>query len=121
MRSSIVNWDKPTKIRSTEEHNKMYSSDCEADGTYVPNMSKEDQDSWKGKIINRGKTTARAELRKTFSDEWQGIYHYAQVLIILDRKGMKISTNGSMVMSHSELALMNCAIDEARLMIRIVK
>ena len=47
----LLSFDKTKKVRSTEEHNKMHMSDSGVDGTYVPNMSKEDNERWKGKLI----------------------------------------------------------------------
>jgi hypothetical protein len=114
---SFVNWDKPKKVHSTKEHNKMNSSDSGVAGTYVPNMSEENAYDWKGKIINRGKENVRAELRKTFS----GDGHYAQVLIVINNEGLKMSANGSIQMTHIEHNQMNSAINEAKMLIRIVK
>lgn len=58
----ILSFDKPKKIRSTEEHNKMYSSDCGVAGTYVPNMSEDDRLKWKAKHIKGN--DERIEIRK---------------------------------------------------------
>lgn len=60
----ILSFDKPKKIRSTEEHNKKYSSDSGIAGTYVPNMSKEDRLKWKAKHIKGD--DERIEIRKEF-------------------------------------------------------
>ena len=52
----LLCFDKPKKVRSTEEHNKTYMSDSGIAGTYVPNMSEEDKNKWKAKhIIVTGK------------------------------------------------------------------
>jgi hypothetical protein len=59
----ILSFEKPKKVRSTEEHNKMYSSDCGVAGTFVPNMSKEDELKWKAKHIKGD--DERVEIRKT--------------------------------------------------------
>ena len=72
---SLINWDKPKKIRPTKEHNKMYSSDCDVDGTYVPNMSRGDEKKWKGILKTHKDKTRQVELRKTFES--------AQLLIIV--------------------------------------
>lgn len=58
----ILSFDKPKKIRSTEEHNKKFSSDSGIAGTYVPNMSKEDRLKWKAKHIKGD--DERIEIRK---------------------------------------------------------
>ena len=60
----LLSFDKPKKIRSTEEHNKMFPSDSGISGTYVPNMSKEDQLKWKAKHIKGD--DERVEIRKEF-------------------------------------------------------
>jgi hypothetical protein len=69
----ILSFEKPKKARSTEEHNELFSSDCGVAGTFVPNMSKEDQKKWKAKHIS-GKDE-RIEIRKTLGG--------AQVLIVV--------------------------------------
>ena len=112
----MINWDKPKKIHSTEEHNRTYSSDTEIPGTYVPNMSEEDQHSWKGKHINKGKANERVELRKTFSGEG----YYAQVLIVIVDNGVKISSNGSIFMTHEETKETRDVINEAKQVMGIV-
>jgi len=129
MSLGYINWEKPKKVRTTEEHNKTFSSDCEADGTYVPNMSKEDARMWKGKHINKGKRNARVELRKTF-DQCDS---YAQVLIVVPKEGfnpektlshngnIRISTNGKIEMTFADMRIMNNVIEEARLMIAIAQ
>lgn len=60
---SIICWDKPKKIRSTEKHCSEYSSDCGVPGTYVPNMSEDDRKKWKGKITQTT-SSPQVELRK---------------------------------------------------------
>jgi hypothetical protein len=35
---SILSFEKPKKLRSTEEHNEMYVADCDVPGVYVPNI-----------------------------------------------------------------------------------
>lgn len=58
----LLSFDKPKKLRSTEKHNAMYSSDCGVPGTFVPNMSKEDRLKWKAKHIKGD--DERIEIRK---------------------------------------------------------
>ena len=62
----LLSFDKPKKVRSAEEHNKMFSSDSGIAGTYVPNMSKEDQLKWKAKHIKGD--DERIEIRKEFGE-----------------------------------------------------
>ena len=121
----ILSWDTPKKKRSTEEHNAMHSSDSGVEGTYVPNMSEDDNLKWKAKLINKGKANARVEIRKLFPAK------YAQVFIIvaldgwdLSSKGetkdntsglnVRISTNGAIAMTFKELNELNQAVEEAK-------
>jgi hypothetical protein len=69
----ILSFEKPKKVRSTEEHNNLFSSDCGVAGTFVPNMSKKDELKWRAKHI--GGEDERVEIRKTLGG--------AQVLIVV--------------------------------------
>ena len=143
----ILNFEKPKKVRSTEEHNNLFSSDCGVAGTFVPNMSKEDELKWKAKHI--GGDDERIEIRKTLGG--------AQVLIIVYKEpyhptyphypetrytdssyhvnmakykerqkewykrheNIKISMNGKVDMTLEEYADLREAISEARLLLDI--
>lgn len=48
---SILSFETPKKLRSTEEHNEMFQSDSGIAGTYIPNMSEEDMKKFKAKHI----------------------------------------------------------------------
>jgi nitrate reductase beta subunit len=63
----ILDFKKPKKIRSTKEHNRMYSSYSGIAGTYVQNMSKEDMNKWKATWIKGDKE--RIEIRKTLGSQ----------------------------------------------------
>ena len=63
----ILNFDKPKKVRSTEEHNEEFQSDSRIPGTFVPNMSKKDMNKWKAKHI-KGEDE-RIEIRKTLDSQ----------------------------------------------------
>jgi len=106
---AIINWDKPKKILSTEEHNNYYSSDSGVAGTYVSNMSDEDKMKWKGKKFIKT-DMPRIELRKTFMTTG-----YAQVLVIvsMNEPRFTISTNGKIQMSYGEMEEFKAVIDEA--------
>jgi hypothetical protein len=71
----ILDFEKPKKIRSTEEHNEMHSSDSGVAGTFVPNMSEEDKNKWKGKHIKGD--DERVEIRKNLD---------SQLLVIVYKK-----------------------------------
>lgn len=106
----MIKWDKPKKVRSTKEHNETYMSDSGVAGTYVPNMSEDDKQAWKGKHINKGKDNARVEVRKTFSSR----DNYAQMLMVITKgEGVTISANGKMDMTFEELKEFNEVINEA--------
>lgn len=73
---NVLDFEKPKKVRTTEEHNEMFSSDSGVAGTYVPNMSKEDMNKWKAKHITGEEE--RVEIRKTI----EGV----QLVIIVYKK-----------------------------------
>jgi len=60
----ILNWKKPKKLRSKDEHNEMYQSDCGTPGTFVPNMSEDDRSSWKAKLVGKKSGCLQVEIRK---------------------------------------------------------
>lgn len=113
---SVLSFDNPKKTRSTEEHNKLHSSDCEVSGTYVPNMSEEDNLKWKAKHI-KGKDE-RIEIRKSLG---------AQVVIVVYKNvregdwqngieghdNVRISANSKMHMTFEEYKEFTEAIKEA--------
>jgi len=105
----LINWDKPKKVLSTEEHNNHYSSDSGIAGTYVSNMSKEDMVKWKGKKFIKT-PNPRIELRKTFLHTTG-----ANVLIIVSKSNPNytISTNGKIMMSLKEMDEFYDVINEA--------
>lgn len=123
----LIDWNKPKKSRSQKEHNAMFSSDSGVAGTYVPNMSQEDQEKWKGKLINKGKPNARVELRKSFEatqlllivalDGWD----YKNESRTPDRwgrstlgKNVRMSMNGPLSLSFEEMQEMSQVIQEAK-------
>ena len=101
---SILSFEKPKKILSTEEHNERYSSDTNIAGTYVPNMSQEDRLKWKAKKI--GGPTPRVEIRKTVMS--------AQVLLIVYKTGLRMSANGRMIFDNKVWEELQTAVKEAR-------
>lgn len=143
----ILDFEKPKKVRSTEEHNNLFSSDSGVAGTFVPNMSKEDELKWKAKHI--GGNDERIEIRKTLGG--------AQVLIIVYKEpyhppypkypetrytdsayhvnkakyeeklkewykrheDIKLSMNGKVDMTFEEYAEMREAITEAKMLMNI--
>lgn len=113
----FIMWDKPKRLRPKAEHDAMHSSDTEIDGTYVPNMSKEDNLRWKGKYI--GGEDPRVEVRKLMygvnpgkKGPWP--HESSQVLIVVREQGIVMSANGKLVMSNETLAELWVVLDEAR-------
>lgn len=102
----VIDWNKPEKLRSTVEHNNMYSSDSGVAGTYMPNMSEEDMLKWKGKKFLKT-DNPRVEIRKTMG---------SNVLItVTDKKPfVTISANGKIHMSEQIFNEFVEAINEAR-------
>ncbi len=80
---NVLDFEKPKKVRTTEEHNEMFSSDSGVAGTYVPNMSKEDMNKWKAKHITGEEE--RVEIRKTI----EGV----QLVIIVYKKARPVKWN----------------------------
>jgi len=135
----LINFSKPKKIRSTEEHNRMHTSDSGVNGTYVPNMSDEDKQQWKGKYITG--ENERIEIRKTLHGiqlvimvrknpplpypEYQSDYRTwspekdKRVEDLRDKwreakNNIKISMNGSLWMSFTDWDEIEAVIAEAR-------
>ena len=100
----LLNFTKPDKVRSTEEHNDMYVACGAVPGVYVPNMSDEDNCRWKCKHIEGD--NERIEMRK-----WMG----ANIVVVV-WKGldMKISANSSMHFEEHEWDELVAIVQEAR-------
>jgi len=116
----LISFDKPKKLRSTEEHNNIYVSDSGIAGTYVPNMSKEDELKWKGKHI-KGEDE-RIEIRKTLGSQLVIIVYKNKRTTIYgdqrekckDHNDIKISMNGPLKLTWKEYNEFNLVIEEAR-------
>lgn len=112
---TILDFTKPKKLRSTEEHNEMYQSDSGVAGTYVPNMSKEDEQKWRGKQI--GGQDPRIEIRKTIHhhDPVKNWATNSQILIVVRPDGtVKMSANGAMFFDFKTWTELHAAVQEAR-------
>lgn len=88
----ILSFDKPKKLRSTKDHNDKHTSDSGVDGTYVPNMSKTDQEKWKAKKI--GGTDPRVEIRKTING-YDPTLRYQKK----DKKGKPVPNCGAQILA----------------------
>jgi hypothetical protein len=73
---SVLMWEKPKPIMSKEER-ASYQADGAPPGTWMPNMSREDEMRWKAKFV--GKTTGfpQVELRRN------------GMVVILSKRGYK--------------------------------
>lgn len=127
-----ISWDKPQKIRTSEEHGDIFSSDTGVHGTYVPNMSTEDMNKWKGTIKYKTTDHPFIELRKTFNRD----HCYAQMFVIVALNGYKykndlpetskstnvrISCNGPVAMDLNDWCELNENIQEATAMLMLKK
>jgi hypothetical protein len=100
----LLNFTKPEKIRSSEEHNETYVACGAVPGVYVPNMSDEDNRRWKCKHI-KGENE-RIEMRK-----WIG----ANVVVIVRKNNsVKFSTNASVLFWEHEWDELVNIVAEAR-------
>jgi len=61
----ILNWDKPKKIKTTQEWKDDYGFDGGPDGGYQSNMSDDDKLSWKAKVTGTKLGYPQVEIRKT--------------------------------------------------------
>jgi len=108
----LLDWSKPKKARTTEEHNTTFVADGAPPGTYVPNMSDEDKRKWKAKRV--GGKDPRVEIRKTATGRARGSEKqgpYAQVkLVVRPDKSVRFSANGKAELDVIELIQ---ALDEA--------
>lgn len=104
----ILNFEKPPKNISTEQHNDYFQSDSGVAGTYVPNMPESWRRTFKAKHI-KGKDP-RIEIRK-------GLDNGVQVLIVVRNgavgDGLEMSANGRMKWTPAEWGALTIAIYEA--------
>lgn len=116
----ILNFNAPKKLRSAEEHNNTYQSDSGIAGTYVPNMSQEDMNSWKAKHIKG--SDERIEIRKSIRDTQLLIVVYKKARKTIsndwrdkknDHNDVRISMNGKLDMTYDEYYDMYEGIREA--------
>jgi hypothetical protein len=119
---SLIDFNKPKKIRSTEEHNKMFASDSGVDGTYVPNMSDADRKKWKG--IHIKGTDERIEIRKSIGGTQMLIVVYKKARFtdwkvdrnewLKNHNNVRISMNGKLDMTFDDYDEFKNVIEEAK-------
>ena len=113
---SILSFDKPEKLRSTERHNEDYQSDSGIDGTYMPNMSEVDKAKWKAKLVKGA--DLRVEVRKTLQGRDATGAYYAQILLVVRASEVVMSANGRMVFSTRDWHDLQHAVVEAAELLR---
>lgn len=124
---NILSWDKPKRAVSVEEW-KNISADSAPPGVYVPNMSDEDANRWKAKLVGAKTAAPRVEIRKTLRgtqlliivalDGWDYKHEYVtsqKSRWDVNTKGLNIrmSMNGPLLMTFAEHKEMSDAILEA--------
>lgn len=77
---SILRWDKPKKVMTTQQWSEHYGFEDGPTGGYSPNMSEADQLSWKAKITGKKLGFPQVEIRKTTN-------HGSQIVIIVNLGG----------------------------------
>lgn len=118
----ILDFEKPKKIRSTEKHNEMYSSDSGVAGTYVPNMSEADTKKFKAKHItgdherveirvSMGVNVVIIVYKKPYSVKWDYTKQDEYRKRHLD---VQFSINGKLDITFEQWGQINQAIDEAK-------
>jgi len=60
----LLSWEKPKKLRDSEEHAADHSADGAPPGAYVPNMSDEDRMKWKAKLVGHKAGFPQVEIRR---------------------------------------------------------
>ena len=75
--STILVWDKPKRVLTTDQWAKTYGFESGPTGGYMPNMDPADQLSWKAKITGTKLGYPQVEIRKTTTEG-------SQVLIIVN-------------------------------------
>jgi len=127
MTGLILTFAKPKKAQPVEEWQKI-SADDAPPGVYSPNMSAEDRELWKAKLVGSRSKCHRIEIRKTLSG--------SQVVVVVNGNmahyeaaegwgshwknrealahGVKISANGAMIFTPTDWTDLNRAVMEAR-------
>lgn len=113
---TILCWDKPKKIHSTAEWADI-SFDGGPKGGYVPNMSEDDAQRWKAKLVGTKAGYPQVEIRKKFGSALATIivslgggYNYKQYTVENQYHGKTIEEYGSRYLNTQDdidrLALM---------------
>jgi hypothetical protein len=113
----ILRWDAPPKVLTTQEW-KGITADNAPPGVYTPNMSHEDELTWRAKLIT-GKNR-RVEIRKTVTGKLRphprlpGLRAHAQLKVIVDSDSVRLSANGTADFTAAQWDELPQAVEEAR-------
>lgn len=129
----VLMWDKPKKVKSTEEWREGYGFEGGPSGGYIPNMSEDDERRWKAKITGVKLGFPQVEIRKTARQAQMTIivslgagYNYKHYRAVREPNdplsgwgttegiNVHISLNGPAQMTFQEVTEMNLAIEEAK-------
>lgn len=118
----ILDFDKPKKLTDSKTHNQTYQSDSGVAGTYVPNMSDDDNKKFKAKRV--GGVDERIEIRvslsgvqmvvKVFKEENNKPQEYWK-----RHKIVQMSMNGKLNLSLEDWENVTQAIEEAKSLLRL--
>lgn len=112
----VLSFEKPKKTIPQSVHNELYVSDGGVPGTWVPNMSEDDNRRWKGKAVFGG-GDPRVEIRKGFSADFEiagkDVHCYAQSLVVVRKDSVIMSLNGKAGMTKKDFSDLVKAVDEA--------
>lgn len=113
-----LRWDKPKKVRSSEDHAETFVADGAPPGTYVPNMSSEDRASWKAKLVGVRSNFPHVEIRKdsmVLIVSLHGWYKY-KYYKPQDTQGVNvhIASAGPIMWTFGEWKECQFAVEEAR-------
>jgi len=119
--NKLLMWDKPQRAQSVADWKDSYGFDGGPASGYVPNMSDQDAQRWRAKLVGKSTHSPQVEIRRTLG---------SQVLLIVNLgggyayKGYKrehtqgvnvhFSVNGPLQMTFDELAELAQVVSEAR-------
>lgn len=125
----LLSFERVSKVMKEEERIDKYTSDSHIPGTYVPNMSVDDMEKWKGKHI-KGKDE-RIEIRKTISGTQLVVMVYKEAKKEVKtryngeeyeyyvHKDVHISANGKILLNKIEHEELNQVIAEAKYILHL--
>ena len=116
---TILKWDTPEKIMTTEQWQHTYVADGAPPGVYVPNMSSANIDSWKATLVGTKSGYPRVEIRKGFGSLMLIIVSLGQGFkqkykSMPEGTNIQISMNGGCALTWQEWAEFNQAVQEAK-------